>query len=520
MKSHLNSGRFYQGLLEAMESDLGPLMRNSQLDLSTVRAASVSLLGLSLLKKLRVTTQKDILETKASLAFQTAEQACALTNSRLLKSYDVAFTPRVDAVISIARRKIGDLLGDFGYVEAFARCNHGPGVTRSINDCALGLDTKYDEIKLSVSRTALPFARIATSGVLWPMARHIIVDGPASLVNNEFCIHECDKIAFVPKNATSFRSIAIGPTLNVYMQLGVGRALTKRLLRWRLDLSNQSLNSDLAKWGSYSDSLATVDLKAASDHISRGLVRQLLPDHVYDLLDKLRSKEYDLNGSRYTYQKFSGMGNGFTFPLQTMIFHSLASACCRVLGLSDAFTATYGDDIVVPVQACDLLFEVLAECGLVVNLDKTFTAGPFYKGHDIRPVYWKGFNGSPTSQEICKLMHLLKLWRDRAAEAFLLDATVRFLRKCIHILEGDRPDVPHVPINAPVGAGWPDDYCHLDTWVGRAWSFIPDSRRGRDASLYAASLDGGLTATGNRVSRRGRGTWKIRRLHLCLGHYS
>lgn len=111
------------------------------------------------------------------------------------------------------------------------------------------------------------------------------------------------------------------------------------------------------------------------------------------LLDTCRSPFGDLGGVEFEYEKFSSMGNGFTFELETVIFYALARAC----GGSKACTHVFGDDIITESEVVPLLREVLDFCGFVVNEEKSFSSGSFREscGHDyfdgvfVRPVFWQ-----------------------------------------------------------------------------------------------------------------------------------
>jgi hypothetical protein len=528
----------YERLNTSLAYDLSPDFVGER----DVAFAATSLFSASLLKKATDTVDavpERLLEQKAFSAFEDAERACMTTNAKFLR--DSGFHDRFDCdvqrVLLGAQRKIARLVEGFKYVDVFARCGHGPGVSVSVNADQLGVDTKYDESRISVNRTALPIFRQVSCGVLWPLARGIQASGPTSLLNCELVIEERDKLAFVPKSATSLRSITVGPTANVYLQLGLGRWLSERLNAWGINLRDQTLNSDLARYGSYSGALATLDLKAASDHLSYGLVQWIIPQRLFWVLDALRSKGCLYDGRELLYHKFSGMGNGFTFPLQTLIFHALTTACCDELGVSNAFTATYGDDIIVPVQVVDLVKRVLTSCGFVLNDQKSFVDGPFrescggqyFNGIDIRPVYFKGFNGAlkkdslAALQKICLLAHQLVLWRDRMAEhsSITLRRTLGFLKtEAFRIAKSCGVVVPFVPVNAPLGTGFPEPWVCLDEYESRMLTFTPDKRKARDPAMYAFALDGGLKETGNVIASRSAGTWKLRRRRLFLGKYA
>jgi hypothetical protein len=204
-------------------------------------------------------------------------------------------------------------------------------------------------------------------------------------------------VDFVPKNAKTHRAIAMEPSLNCFVQLGAGRVIAKRLRRFGIDLTSQEKNQAYARFGSkfWEDvfSVATIDLSAASDSISIELVRLLLPPDWWRLLNSLRSTHYrfEKDGPSIAYNKFASMGNGFCFPLQTLIYLAIVRSVLQET--RDTLHTVYGDDIIVPKGAALLVIERLRYCGFRVNVDKTFVHGPFrescgadfFGGNDVRP---------------------------------------------------------------------------------------------------------------------------------------
>lgn len=215
------------------------------------------------------------------------------------------------------------------------------------------------------------------------------------------------KMSFVPKSQDVSRTICTEPTLNMLFQKGIGRFLEDELKRlFRIDLSKQpALNCELARQGSVEQSYGTIDLSSASDSISMELCRQLLPGYLYRWLELTRSPITQLqNGDVIKLEMISSMGNGFTFPLQTLIFASLVVAVYGVLGIKPEYTrdgpsnfAVFGDDIIVRKDAYLLVTRTLEMFGFVVNVDKSFNNGPFrescgsdfFCGHNVRGVYIK-----------------------------------------------------------------------------------------------------------------------------------
>lgn len=207
--------------------------------------------------------------------------------------------------------------------------------------------------------------------------------------------------ACVPKNAKTHRSIEIGPSVNIAFQLSVGQLMKQRFRRFGWDLRYAaSEHKYLAKVASEDGSWATIDLKQASDSLSKNLVEFLLPTSWYTLLDDLRSKTVEVDGRTVYLNKFSGMGNGYTFELESVIFMSIAQEVCSTMSLCDlpiTGVNVFGDDIIVPTAASTLLVKVLKMCGLETNVQKTFVEGPFrescggdyFHGWAVRPFYLK-----------------------------------------------------------------------------------------------------------------------------------
>jgi hypothetical protein len=157
-----------------------------------------------------------------------------------------------------------------------------------------------------------------------------------------------------------------------------------------IDLSNQTRNQELARIGSITGEFATVDLSAASDTLAYNVVPLLFDIEWFNFLRSVRSQGYSLyEGNRETYHKFSSMGNGATFTIETLVF---AAACFAVGGRS---SLVYGDDIIIERDCADRLIALLAFLGFLPNEPKTHTKGPFrescgkswFEGVDVTPRY-------------------------------------------------------------------------------------------------------------------------------------
>lgn len=327
--------------------------------------------------------------------FQDAEVACKLTNEtfRLCALGRFNFSPDVSAVLHGAQRKIARILGPLPRLEDL-QFGFGPGANTSVKASASSPRHKLG-------------ARLECSSELLQTASAILGEAPAWVENHAHAetsdswfvdvVVTPGRLQFVPKNAKTYRSIVVEPILNSFAQKGIGSWLKERLAFAGIDTTDQSRNQKLAFQGSRSDSLATVDLSSASDTISKELVAHLLPLDWFTFLAQFRTGKVEYRGEIVTLEKFSSMGNGFTFELETLIFYALAYSACSYLNLPTGWTTSYGDDIIVPSEAYPLLERVLTSCGFSVNMEKSYASGPFrescgtdyWRGIDIRPFYQK-----------------------------------------------------------------------------------------------------------------------------------
>ncbi len=270
------------------------------------------------------------------------------------------------------------------------------------------------------------------------------------------------RLSFVPKNDETSRCICIEPSLNMFYQLGLGQIIERRLSRmYGIQLVDQQFkNRELARRGSLDDSLATIDLESASDSMSLNMLRSVLPPDMFAWLCKFRSKFCDIPGLGYTeLDMISSMGNGYTFPLQTVIFSSVVAACFKVRGLKILYPRSgwgnfgvNGDDIVVPREIVGDVIRLLEILGFVPNRSKTFVEGPFrescggdyYNGRNIRGVYVKSLD---TEQDRYSVINQLNLFSTRTG--LVLRHTVRHLLNSVRWLPVPRWSSPDSGIRLP-----------------------------------------------------------------------
>jgi hypothetical protein len=273
------------------------------------------------------------------------------------------------------------------------------------------------------------------------------------------------RLSFVPKNDEISRTICIEPSLNMFFQLGLGAILDRRIEEmWGISFTSQPFkNRELARQGSVFDSLVTIDLESASDSLSCNMLRAVLPEDFYNLLGTLRSRYTMIPGlGHFELDMISTMGNGFTFPLQTMLFSAVVLAAFKLnqevirplfpRGREWGNFGVFGDDIVVPRVIVDDVFRLLDILGFTINKDKTFVKGPFrescgadyFRGRDIRGVYLKRLD---TPQDLYVAINQLNLFSTKTGIA--LPKTVRVLLERVKFVPVPRWENDDAGIKVP-----------------------------------------------------------------------
>lgn len=335
----------------------------------------------------------------AEKKFWDAEAHCERVNTSLSLE---SLTSDVFRVVISARRKIREVLGRVPDLSSL-EFSFGPGATTNVKSREANALAKLSA-NLACSEELLPRVGAFLAEVpLWVWSRSglgdkltMSVDTEELIMFPEIEIHH-GKLTYVPKDARSMRPIVVEPILNGFFQKGVGRYIKKRMLLMAdINLLEQETNQTLAYFGSIDDSFATIDLSSASDTVSLGVVRLLFPEEWFDFLLSLTTGKVQTGTNVRELHKFSSMGNGFTFELESLLFWSVAKAVVELLDLKPQ-VSVFGDDIVVDSRAYSLLTECLTVLGFFVNPEKSFAAGPFrescgadwFKGTWIRPFHVK-----------------------------------------------------------------------------------------------------------------------------------
>lgn len=400
------------------------------------------------------TVVKDRRKKTALAKFWAAEHRCHRVNQRY-RCYSAVRSPW-ESDLAVMRDWISYVLGPLDRGKCMEECDFGPGASIGVNGNATNFARKLLADSWTVTPGAVLYASAALAADNYIRAicqrdMHYGDNNPFAHEDWSFGLHtrvayvNHNKIAFVPKDSTVFRTMAIEPLLNGYLQTGTDRYMRKLLKRVGIDLSDQRRNQRMAREGSFDevDGYVTIDLSSASDSIATELVRYLLPPDWFEFLNSIRSREFLLDGKTYRYEKFASMGNGFCFPLESLIFSAACHAAALGQGLKPDFSV-YGDDIIVRKSVAAKLLSLLKTLGFKTNPLKTFLVGPFrescgadwYSGKCVRPVTLDyAFDTAESIFTFCNLVRRRgrTLYLQQAVEFLhnLLPPAVRFQRPVI-----------------------------------------------------------------------------------------
>lgn len=357
----------------------------------------------------RETDPPEVRRTRAINKWLATERENEATNDRLLTTpgdFKIINQVKYDRFMDWCRDLTRDIIGDTPPLDALIGLFSG-GASTSRPRTSSQTSKKYLGEAHATATCAELFSTIVDEMPGW-----LAVDDP--LVIKEVV----GNVMFtVPKKTDIDRCACKEPDLNMFIQKGVGSFFRKALRKQGINLNDQSINRSLAREGSLTGKLSTLDLSSASDSVTRELVFQILPVTWFTLLDSVRCQVTVIDGEEHQNHMFSSMGNGFTFELESLLFYVLARAVAYFTG-TRGVVSVYGDDIICSSDMSAQLIDVLEYVGFSTNIDKSHVSGPFrescgghyHNGVDITPFYVK----EPISSldQIIDVANKLRKWSE------------------------------------------------------------------------------------------------------------
>jgi len=279
------------------------------------------------------------------------------------------------------------------------------------------------------------------------------------------------RVVSVPKSLKAPRIIGIEPSAMQFAQQGLYRLFRDGIQRFdplnsMIGLTDQDPNRSMAREGSLSGDLATLDLSEASDRVSNQHVLALFASHpmLQGAVQACRSRKADVPGHGVIrFAKFSTMGSALCFPIEAMVFLTVIflgierelSAPLSDLSAVSRFrqqVRVFGDDLIVPRDYVLSVVDELSVFGHKVNVSKSFWTGRFrescgreyYDGNDVSivkvrrilPTQRQDASGVIAASDLRNLLYWGGLWQ-----------TARYLDTYLGNLLGDYPNVaPSSPV--------------------------------------------------------------------------
>lgn len=308
-------------------------------------------------------------------------------------------TPKLDRILLRARALCHTVLGNLDEDEWFNECRHSSGSSIGIKFAKTSLRTKM----------RLPMTASESSQVLFQ--RYVQWDGRLLCHfrgipgKDDFIIVKGSKLTTVEKKDDERRVIAPEDTAGMFLQLGLMSVMFRRLKSFNLDVEwLQFKHTFLAFLSSIGGVFATIDWSKASDSVIIELVEFLFPSCWFHALYAVRAENTVYKGRVIRLNMMSTMGNATTFPVETLVFWSLASAVVSLREQDDNSTlidpsvyervSVFGDDCILPSEDAPIFMEVLSHLGFLPNLGKSHwrsddkfresCGGDYFAGRDVR----------------------------------------------------------------------------------------------------------------------------------------
>lgn len=260
------------------------------------------------------------------------------------------------------------------------------------------------------------------------------------------------RVICVPKTLKAPRIIAMEPAHMMYVQQGFLEIFQHSMGQFTnalnfVNFDHQWPNQKLARYGSETGLLATLDLSDASDRVSIQHVEDLLMQtpRLRDAVLACRSLKADVPGHGVMpLAKFASMGSALCFPMEAMVFATIVfvgiararNTPVTRLNLQRFYgkVRIYGDDIIVPTRDAEVVRDILHAFGMKVNANKSFWTGKFrescgkdyYASYDVSVVKMKHL--VPTARrDVDGIVSIVAFRNNLALSGWDFGSAIRFL---------------------------------------------------------------------------------------------
>lgn len=305
---------------------------------------------------------------------------------------------------------------------------------------------------------------------------------------SEMAKHRVSRLKFVPKDIGKSRSICMESSTLQWAQQGVRLWVEQALaatLGDHIPLHDQERNRELARYGSRSGTVDTIDLSSASDSVHMDLIRSIMPSSLLPYLEATRSKMVLFGESELIeVKKFAPMGSALCFPIQSLVYAAFVlysslrwrfgmtadlrdKLGVKADGMQMLYNITYtpaaryrlepfsiyGDDIICDTRITTTLIELLTRFGFTVNVSKSFTGdsafrescgGYYLNGVDVTPIRAK-FGKVSRTLPMSTLAALIGL-ANRARAYGYFSLRKHLINICLYFPITGRVNREHLPV--------------------------------------------------------------------------
>lgn len=359
---------------------------------------------------------------------------------------------------SMSARVFGDVLAGLDNLHSSGELTpkHGPGSTA---DRLLG-NEKYD-LRRAKWHWRLEHGGFHSVDFLLPNPRYWKLLGRVPFLKPEE--ERPVKVVAVPKTPATPRIISLEPTCMQYTQQAVLEALKQlvmddKLVSQFINVNDQEPNQRMARKGSITGSLATLDLSEASDRVAAELVWEMASysSSVIDALFATRSTHARVPGHGVIHlTKYASMGSALCFMVEQMVFLTIIFLAIQKqeghqLSRKDiqSFAGKvriFGDDLIVPSDYAESVMQTLQTYGLKVNLSKSFWTGKFrescgkefFRGYDVSIVKLRTLPPAST-QDVSEIISFVST-RNQLDKAGFQEIVEKIDEHLLSVLNGHFP---------------------------------------------------------------------------------